>query len=217
MRGWISAARSTQKGPQKQNIQGWTSEAQSTNIPERQTNTFRAKGSMSDYRRAYVSGGCYFFTVVTYRRRKLFADETNIGHLRDAFRLVKAKSPFDLQAIAILPDHLHCLWRLPDGDADFSRRWRDIKNLVSRRVHTPINRRREKQVWQRRFWEHAIRDEEDWKRHLDYIHYNPVKHGYVASPGDWPYSSFRKAVVSGLYTPEWGSVEPKEISELRLE
>jgi putative transposase len=172
---------------------------------------------MSEYRRLFLPGGCYFFTVVTHRRRSLFADTGNISLLREAFREVQARRPFEVQAIVVLPDHLHCLWRLPDGDADFSARWRDLKNRLSRGIDTPINRRGEKMVWQRRFWEHAIRDEDDWARHADYIHYNPVKHGYVRAAGDWPYSSFRKAVREGWYRPEWGRVEPEGIKDLSLE
>ena len=172
---------------------------------------------MSDYRRYYIPGGCYFFTVVTYRRRPLLADAARVALLREALRMVKAARPFEVQAMVVLPDHLHALWRLPDGDADFSSRWRDVKNTVSRSIATPVNRRGEKAVWQRRFWEHAIRDEEDWRRHCDYIHFNPVKHGLARTPGDWPYSSFRAAVTKGWYAPEWGTLEPADIRDWRLE
>jgi putative transposase len=169
---------------------------------------------VSDYRRLYIPGGCYFFTVVTYHRLPVFANPEHVNALREAFRAVKAAHPFEVQAMVVLPDHLHCLWRLPEDDAGFSTRWRDIKNLVSRQIDTSINPRREKAVWQRRFWEHAIRDQDDWARHVDYIHWNPVKHDYVLSPEDWPYSSFALAVRKGWYPAAWGRVEPPDIDGL---
>jgi putative transposase len=172
---------------------------------------------MSDYRRCYLPGGCYFFTVVTYRRRPLFGRPERVELLREAMRDVKRRRPFEIQAMVVLPDHLHAVWQLPEGDADFSRRWRDIKHDVSARIDTPVNRRGEKEVWQRRFWEHAIRNEEDWRRHLDYVHYNPVKHGLVRAAGDWPYSSFRRAVAEGRYPPEWGGIEPGDLRDWVLE
>ncbi len=122
--------------------------------------------------------------------------------------------PFAIDAIVVLPDHLHTLWRLPDGEQDFSTRWMVIKRQFSAGLPAgPVNAskrsKREKGVWQRRFWEHCIRDEEDWRRHLDYIHYNPVKHGYVATPREWPYSSFRQAVAKGWYAEHWAApVDP---------
>jgi len=173
--------------------------------------------AVSDYRRLFVPGGCYFFTVVCYRRRNNFATEANVNLLREAFRRVKARHPFEIQAMVVMPDHLHCLWRLPEGDADFSTRWRDIKNWVSRRIETPANHRGKKAVCQRRFWEHVIRDDDDWARHVDYIHYNPVKHGYATAAADWPFSSFRKAVQEGWYDPDWGRAEPEEVKGLSWE
>ncbi|MCX7689130.1 MAG: hypothetical protein N2045_14335, partial [Fimbriimonadales bacterium] len=105
------------------------------------------------------------------------------------------------------------VWQLPPGDADFSRRWRDIKCYVSAQLATPVNHRGEKRVWQRRFWEHCIRDEEDWRQHIDYVHYNPVKHGLVTRPGDWPYSSFVQAVTWGWYPPDWSGGEYCRVDE----
>jgi putative transposase len=113
--------------------------------------------------------------------------------------------PFEIDAIVVLPDHLHCIWRLPDGDADFSGRWREIKKYVAKRIGGIGKRPGERDVWQRRFWEHAIRDEDDWRRHMDYICYNPVKHGLVRSPAEWPFSSFKKSVAAGWYDVDWGS------------
>jgi putative transposase len=172
---------------------------------------------MSDYRRCYIPGACYFFTAVTYRRRPLFQDQANVVLLREAMRQVKASRLFEVQAIVVLPDHLHTLWRLPEGDADFSTRWKEIKKQVSKAIDTPINHRREKQVWQRRFWEHVIRDLNDWRRHVDYIHYNPVKHGLVSAAADWPYRSFAQRVADGWYPPGWGREEPAEIRGWSLE
>jgi len=172
---------------------------------------------MSEYRRWFVPGGCYFFTVVTHQRTTLFSEDSNINYLRGAIRSVMKTRPFEIDAIVILPDHLHCIWRLPEGDANFSSRWRDIKNLVSRRIDAPRNRRREKVVWQRRFWEHAIRDEQDWRHHMDYVHYNPVKHGYVRAPADWPHGSFAASVKKGWYPPDWGRSEPEEIRGWSME
>jgi Transposase and inactivated derivatives len=155
-----------------------------------------------DYRRFYQPGARYFFTVVTDGRQPLLID--HIERLRDAFRLGMSRQPFAVEAIVVLPDHLHTIWRLPEGDADFSTRWMIIKRKFSAGI--PMGRirpsqcaKRERGIWQRRFWEHYLRDEADWQRHVDYIHYNPVKHGYVARAGDWPYSSFHRAVAAGSY------------------
>jgi len=172
---------------------------------------------MSKYRRTYIAGGHYFFTVVTFGRLEIFARKENIVRLGDAFRHVKREHPFAIDAIVILPDHLHTIWRLPEGDVDFSLRWRLIKHYLARGVDKPLNRRGEKRVWQRRFWEHAIRDETDWRNHVDYIHYNPVKHGYSDSPMGWEYSSFARAVSSGWYAKDWGGGEPDNIREMELE
>jgi hypothetical protein len=114
----------------------------------------------------------------------------------------------------ILPDHLHSDWRLPDGDSDFSLRWRLIKHYVAAGMPAPTNRRGEKLVWQRRFWEHAIRDEDDWRRHVDYVHYNPVKHGYVSRPEDWPWSSFAAGTAARLVCVGMGALGAGESHRL---
>ncbi|MCE3237859.1 MAG: transposase [Gammaproteobacteria bacterium] len=145
---------------------------------------------MSQYRRYYQSGGNYFFTLVTHQRCPIFANPEKVEQLKIAINKVKKKYPFFLNAIVILPDHLHCLWKLPENDKDFSTRWRLIKRYFSIQMKTAINHRKEKEAWQRRFWEHAIQDEEDRGKHMDYIHYNPVKHGLAHTPLDWPHSSF---------------------------
>lgn len=170
---------------------------------------------MSEYRRARVAGASYFFTVVTWQRQLLFTDDIPVEMLRQAFRKTMKNRPFEIEAIVVLPDHLHSLWRLPEGDTDYSSRWREIKKAFSRRITTDTNARNERLVWQRRFWEHVIRDDRDWRHHLDYIHYNPVKHGLALRPGDWPWSSFRSAVEKGWYDPDWGSQPPDPLIEVR--
>jgi len=166
---------------------------------------------MGNYRRVYQEGGCYFFTVVTYQRKKILAQPVNIERLRYAFKKVMDKRPFEMDSVVILPDHIHCIWNLPEGDADFSTRWKLIKRNFSAGIAAPVTKRGEKKVWQRRFWERMIRNEEDWRRHVDYIHYNPVKHGYAIRPSDWQYSSFSRAVERGWYSQDWGNHEPGNI------
>ena len=165
---------------------------------------------MSNYRRAQVPGGTYFFTInLLERRRRLLVE--HIDDLRAAFRATHAVRPFEVIAIVILPDHLHCLWRLPPGDSDNANRWAQIKSGFSRRLPPGERRsaqrvcRRERGIWQRRYWEHLIRNDNDLQRHADYIHFNPVKHGHVSRVVDWPYSSFRRWVADGVYGLEWGS------------
>ena len=166
---------------------------------------------MSDYRRVHILGGTYFFTVVTLNRSPFFVNEGRIEALREAFRKVMTVRPVQIDAMVILPEHLHCIWRMPEGDADYSSRWREIKKAASRQISTATNARNERNVWQRRFWEHAIRDEEDWRNHMDYIHYNPVKHGLANRPSEWRWSSFRSAVAKGWYEESWGVSEPATI------
>ncbi len=172
---------------------------------------------MSNYRRATAPGGCFFFTVVTHNRRPLFADTAAVDRLRNAFRRVMSKRPFTIDAVVVLPDHLHCIWQLPQNDTNYSTRWRLIKSFVSSGMDTPVNTRGEAPVWQRRFWEHLIRNESDWRRHMDYIHYNPVKHGYARQPKDWPHSSFKQAVGKGWYEENWGTIDPSNIKEMNVE
>ena len=160
------------------------------------------------YRRAFVPGATYFFTVVAAHRRPVFREAVARDLLRQAFRYVAQKHPFTVNAMVVLPDHLHCLWTLPPEDADYPLRWRLIKTWVTQQYGAaarPIKR----SVWQGRYWEHLIRDDQDYRQHVEYIHYNPVKHGYVRKPVAWPYSSFRRYVEEGLYTKEWGSTEPR--------
>ncbi len=163
---------------------------------------------MVRYRRNFIPGGSYFFTVTLDDRRST-ALVDHVDKLRKAFRIARSERPFAIDAIAILPDHLHVIMTLPDDDADFSARWRRIKSQFTRRLAAsgaPIscNHRGEFALWQRRFWEHTIRDDADFERCADYIHYKPVKHRLVASPSDWPYSSLHRYVRAGVLPATWG-------------
>src|SRR3990167_176199 len=159
---------------------------------------------MSEYHRLFVKGGTYFFTVVTHDRQPLLCNEAALMRLKAAFRYVRDKHPYRMEGLVILPDHLHCIWRLPEDDGNFSIRWNLLKIYFSIGMSSSVNKRREKTIWQRRFWEHLIRDESDLHRCLDYIHYNPVKHGYVTSPCDWASSTFKQHVKQGHYDINWG-------------
>ena len=154
------------------------------------------------YRRARQEGGVYFFTLTTQGRRPLLTQPDILEALSHAVAHVKSRHPFKMPAYVILPDHLHVLWHLPQHDDDFSMRWRLIKHSVSCRVPGYGK------IWQNRFWEHLVRGEEDYNRHLDYIHINPVKHGLVARPNDWPHSSFTHYLAKGWYMPDWGVALP---------
>jgi putative transposase len=165
---------------------------------------------MVQYRRNFIPGGTYFFTVALMDRR---ADTlTNyLSELRQAFRVCRAERPFSIDAVVILPDHLHVVMTLPPDDWDFSGRWKRIKGLFSRVVAARDrslrpNARGEYAVWQRRFWEHTIRDDSDFERHVDYVHHNPIKHGYVTRVADWPHSSFHRYVKLGVLPNDWAGV-----------
>lgn len=162
---------------------------------------------MLNYRRARV-GNTYFFTVVTHRRRSFLCDDRPRTALRTAITETRGLHPFVIEAWVLLPDHLHCLWRLPEGDTDYSIRWALIQKGFTKRVNDWLDlpalsasrkKHRESSVWQRRFWEHTIRDGRDFAAHCDYVHYNPVKHGLAISPKDWLWSTFHRFVEKGLY------------------
>ncbi|WP_411728584.1 REP-associated tyrosine transposase [Methyloglobulus sp.] len=165
------------------------------------------------YRRDFTEGATYFFTVVTFRRARFLNTEDAVARLRTAFKEERVRRPFVVDAIVILPDHIHSIWTLPEGDADYSIRWRNIKRTFTQRiaesdrpaVFASRRHKGEQAIWQRRFWEHRIRDENDFSRHVDYIHYNPVKHGYVARPADWAYSSIHRYIRQGILPATWGS------------
>jgi REP-associated tyrosine transposase len=174
------------------------------------------------YRRARVKGATYFFTVVTFNRRKILTQSENVKILREAFRYVMASHPFKIDAFVLLPDHIHCIWTLPPDDGDFSRRWRMVKSYFTRKCSpefkAPATKSRrhkgEQAIWQRRFWEHLIRDREDLRKHVEYIHYNPVKHGLVGAPRDWEYSSFHRYVRKGVYERGWGAGQEIRFEEI---
>ena len=165
---------------------------------------------MPHYIRATIPGGTCFFTVALLERHRRLLVE-HIDDLRSAFRAARHTRPFTIDAIVILPDHLHCIWTLPRDDADFSTRWRLIKTAFARcipngeRLSTRREHTGERGIWQRRFWEHAIRDDTDLARHVDYIHFNPVRHGHAVCAADWPYSSFHRYVRDGAYPPDWAA------------
>jgi len=165
---------------------------------------------MTEYRRARHPGATWFFTVNLAERHgnRLLVEQ--IDRLRGALAIVKRRHPLKIEAIVVLPDHLHCLWRLPPGDSDYGVRWGLVKSAFSRglpaveRRSTSRQTRGERGIWQRRFWEHMVRDEDDFARHADYIHYNPVKHGWVKAPSEWKHSSFGRFVENGIYPAGWG-------------
>jgi len=163
---------------------------------------------MTNYRRNVVPGGSFFFTVNLADRRSGLLT-THIETLRSAFRRVRSMHPFTIEAVVVLPDHLHAIWTLPDGDSGFALRWRLIKAAFSHALprEEPISSSRagkgERGIWQRRYWEHTLRDEADFARHFDYIHFNPVRHCHAACLADWPYSSFHRMVRLGVYPAQW--------------
>ena len=163
-----------------------------------------------DYRRAHVPGGTYFFTVNLANRSSRLLVE-NVDTLRGVVREVRQRHPFEIVAWVVLPDHIHAVWALPPDDADYSMRWLLIKAGFSRRIPKSERvsgsrmRKGERGIWQRRFWEHQIRDENDLARHVDYIHINPVKHGHAIKAVDWPWSSIHRYVRSGLLGADWAT------------
>jgi putative transposase len=168
---------------------------------------------LPEYRRIRRAGGTYFFTVVTHGRRPILTHQEVRQALREGIHKVRQTMPFGIEAWVLLPDYLHTIWTLPEHDAKFASRWAVIKSCVTKgcrkllgsgeRINKSRNNRKEGDVWQRRFWEHVIRDEADFHRHLDYIHWNPVKHGYVTTPMDWPYSTLHRFVAQGIYLSDW--------------
>jgi putative transposase len=181
---------------------------------------------VSNYRRPLVPGGTFFFTVVSYRRRPILTSPVVRRALHNALAVTRHERPFDIVAMVLLPDHLHAVWTLPEGDADFSARGKLIKvrvtvaladlDLAPRGTTRSRRRRQERDVWQRRFWDHAIRDDEDFRRHVDYAHWNPVKHKHVSRVKDWPHSTFHRYVSQRVYAEDWGLVEPPNIAGLQV-
>jgi len=176
---------------------------------------------MPNYRRSNIAGGTYFFTVTTLHRLPVLTEAPVRKALREAIQQTHSSHPFEIDAWVLLPDHLHCIWTLPQDDADFSMRWSTIKRYVSRQCGDTFGidklsasraKRREAGLWQRRFWEHQIRDDADFTQHVDYIHWNPVKHRLVSRAAEWPYSTFHRFVHQGAYAPDWGLAEPIAIA-----
>lgn len=179
---------------------------------------------MPEYRREYIPGGLYFFTVNTYKKQPVLVEDGIRNALRDGINLARQSHPFSIDAWVLLPDHLHCIWRLPEEDGNFSLRWSIIKRHVTKysetQRHHSIRRsvsrknRNEGSLWQRRFWEHQIRDEADYRKHIDYIHWNPIKHGYVKQLKDWPYSTFHRYVAQGLYSEDWAGINEITVDDM---
>ncbi|MBR9800532.1 transposase [bacterium] len=180
---------------------------------------------MPRYRRSFVPGGTYFFTVKTERNVTIFNNGAVVGMLGDVLREARQRWPFEIPALVLLPDHLHSIWTLPAGNDAYSMRWGWIKKTFTARflatggaeqVTTESRRRnRRRGVWQRRFWEHTVKDEQDFEAYFDYIHWNPVKHGYVNCLADWPHSSFHRWVKRGVYPAHWGcSVQPPRVTSI---
>jgi REP-associated tyrosine transposase len=168
------------------------------------------EAGMPNYRRVWCPGGTYFFTVTLLERHHNDLLVRHIDALRHAVACVRARHPFTIHGWVVLPDHLHCVIELPSGDANYAMRWALIKQRFSKAIPAtePRNearqRRAERGIWQRRYWEHLIRDERDYAAHMDYVHFNPVKHGLVSRVQDWPHSTFRRLVRMGVYPLEWG-------------
>jgi putative transposase len=164
---------------------------------------------MPDYRRAWHPGGTYFFTVNLLQRQGNDLLIRHIDLLRASIKSVRVCHPFTIHSWVVLPEHMHCVIELPENDADFAMRWRLIKTEFSKALPRIENRtgvrirRGERGIWQRRYWEHLIRDERDYRAHMDYVHINPVKHGLVERVADWPYSTFHRMVADGIYPPGW--------------
>lgn len=175
---------------------------------------------MPNYRRAWHPGGTYFFTVNLLERSGNDLLTRHITELREAVRLVRRDFPFEIHAWVVLPDHLHCVIELPEGDSDFALRWRLIKIRFSKslpktelRSETRV-RRGERGIWQRRFWEHLIRDDQDFAAHMDYVHINPLKHGLVTGVADWPFSTFHRLVEEGVYPANWAGGDEGRVGDL---
>ena len=174
------------------------------------------RATMPRYRRART-GSTYFFTLVTFHRQPILCLAPVRAALRRALEDVRIKRPFQIDAWVLMPDHMHCIWTLPDGDVDYSTRWALIKSSVSHfaGLHTPAGsatstsriKHRAAAIWQRRFYEHQIRDERDFETHMDYVHFNPVRHGHAASAATWPFSTFHRYVREGMYAPDWGGTQ----------
>jgi putative transposase len=178
---------------------------------------------MPNYRRLR-SGPTWFFTVVAYQRRPIFCDPRFRAALRQSITAVRASRPFTIDAWVLMPNHMHCIWTLPERDFDYGRRWGEIKRYVSHLCHETLHdpalltrsakKKSELTIWQRRFWEHQIRNDVDFERHMDYVHFNPVKHGFVLNVGEWEHSTFHRYVRDGVYAQDWGGTVDAQTRDL---
>ncbi len=179
---------------------------------------------MPDYRRSLIEGGTYFFTVVMYGRLPILTTTPAREILHKAWIEVKERFNFETVAVCLLPDHLHCIWKLPEGDSNYPVRWKEIKRRFTIAYLKEVGpgevrnasrqKKHEAAIWQRRYWEHTLFEQVDFEEHLDYIHYNPIKHGFVTQAIDWPYSSFSRFVKEGMYEPDWVGGESWRIQKL---
>lgn len=173
----------------------------------------RERRILPNYRRNVIPGATYFFTVNLLERHHNDLLVREIERLRQAIRHVRSMRPFHIDGWVVLPEHMHTIWTLPAGEHDYSQRWSAIKAIFSRSLPSgercsPVRQARgERGIWQRRFWEHTIKDESDYARHMDYLYFNPVKHGHVHRVQDWPYSTFHHLVAAGIYPREWSGGE----------
>jgi len=173
---------------------------------------------MTNIRRYYIPDSIVFVTSVTKNRNKVFLEEQNNILLFQTIESVKNEIPLELTAYVVLPDHFHFLIKMPDETNNFSKILQLIKGRFTNNFKISQGITDSISIWQKRFWDHIIRSEQDLKNHLDYIHWNPVKHGFVDEPGEWPQSSFRKWVKIGLYEEDWGnSQEPANIQKMNFE
>lgn len=185
---------------------------------------------MPNYRRLKTPGATYFFTVATYERQKILCEPLSRKALKGAVEEVRRILPFRIEAWVVLPDHLHCIWTLPKGDSDYSKRWGLIKSNFTKKIKnvredifksklaSPSRKKhRESVIWQRRFWEHQIRNQEDFNRHCNYIHYNPVKHGFVDDPAKWQQSTIHRFIQKGLYSKNWGASVENDVLKMEME
>jgi putative transposase len=172
---------------------------------------------MPDYRRFRVPGGTYFFTVNLLERKGDLLVR-HIDDLREAVRVTKRERPFHIDAWVVLPDHMHAVWTLPPDDDNYSNRWKAIKIRFVQKMPRTERRSKvrmakgERGIWQRRIWEHTIRDENNYMRHVDYVHWNPMKHGLARRVSDWPYSSYHRYVRKGMYPENWAGGLENELA-----
>ncbi len=169
---------------------------------------------MPEYRRSWVQGGTFFFTLVTYNRNPIFSSNTNFQLFLKTWNDVQSLHPFESIAACVLPDHIHAIWKLPEDDADYPMRWKEIKRLFTQEYNRNNQKgmvrsqsqqiQGEATIWHRRYWEHTIRDQDDLNAHIDYVHINPLKHGLVNMVKEWPWSSFHRYVRMGIYPSDWG-------------